>query len=400
MPSDPSGPPKRNIYDQWVLDTFGVDPSTYPPRRASGAVSSAVASPIPATGSPAAVEVDDHRTPLPRLVTEAAARRKEEAGDEQLPPDIPGSDHGDGGNPGLVASAFRHVFGHVDADAWGATGAGVGAPSGALVGGLAGGAGEGALGALAGTAVEPGGGTLIGGVAGAADGATRGAVLGGATGAVVLGTAAKLTGVLINYMEDSGDGGSSDSGQGQPRSQPNSDGPQPDFEPTSPPPEVSSQDIAAFRKRINVPATNTVGVGRTNIPGLESRSFEGASSVPRREGGLSPASEGPIASPNPSPRFRNHAEQDIANQFVEAVEQAGLRVEDMRGREFLMKIQNEDGVCTICRQGLRNPDVPAGVLKQLSERYPDLRIHVIVDNPGPNLVGEADFTLLNGAYVP
>lgn len=163
---------------------------------------------------------------------------------------------------------------------------------------------------------------------------------------------------------------------------------------------MSIQDIAAFRASINVPATNTVGVARTNVPGLEGKTFEGGSTAPRREGGLPPTLEGPITSPSSSPLFRNHAEQDIANQFVEAVEQAGLRPENMQGRELLMRIQNDAGICTVCRQGLRNPNVPPGVLKQLSERYPTLRIHIVVDNPGPKLAGEADFTLLNGSYMP
>ena len=35
VPSDPTGTPVRNIYDQWVFDTFGVDPSTYPPLKPS-----------------------------------------------------------------------------------------------------------------------------------------------------------------------------------------------------------------------------------------------------------------------------------------------------------------------------------------------------------------------------
>lgn len=170
--------------------------------------------------------------------------------------------------------------------------------------------------------------------------------------------------------------------------------------PTAPPPQVSIQDIAAFRASINVPATNTVEVARTNVPGLEGKTFEGGSPAPRREGGLPPTPEGPITSPSSSPLFRNHAEQDIANQFVEAVEQAGLQPGNMQGRELLMRIQNDAGVCTVCRQGLRNPNVPPGVLKQLSERYPTLRIHIVVDNPGPKLAGKADFTILNGTYIP
>ena len=232
-------------------------------------------------------------------MTEAAGRRRDDAGDAQPPPAISGSDHGDGGNPGLVASAFRHVLGHVDPDAWGVKGALAGGLSGALVGGVAGGAGEGTLGALAGTVVEPGGGTFVGGVAGATDGATRGAVLGGMAGAAVLGTAAKLTGVVINTMEG-GDGKDSPGEQSRQQPQAGSGGSQadpPSTRPAESPPEVSSQDIAAFRSRIGVPETDTVGVARTNIPGLNGKAFEGASPQPRYEGGLPSTTQGPISSP-------------------------------------------------------------------------------------------------------
>jgi filamentous hemagglutinin len=166
-----------------------------------------------------------------------------------------------------------------------------------------------------------------------------------------------------------------------------------------PAPEVSRADIDSLRARMGVPDTNTVGVARTNVPGLQDEVFEGASAVPRREAGLPPAETGPIKSPNASPLFSNHAEEDIANQFVAAVDKAGLKPSDLDGKELLMRIQNEGGVCSICRQGLTNPKVPSGVLKQLSERYPGLNIHVVVDNPGPKLQGAADFVIRNGAYV-
>lgn len=71
----------------------------------------------------------------------------------------------------------------------------------------------------------------------------------------------------------------------------------------------------------------------------------------------------------------------------------------MKGRELVMRIQNDTGICSICRQGLKNPNVSPGVLMQLSQRYPDLRIRVVVDNPGPRVTGPTDFVLLNGAYA-
>jgi len=166
------------------------------------------------------------------------------------------------------------------------------------------------------------------------------------------------------------------------------------------PPTVSSKDIADFRNRIGVPETNTAGVGRTNVPGLEGQVFEGASPAVRQQAGMPPATPGPIASPRTIAIDRNHAEEDIANQFVAAVDRAGLKPADLDGKELLMRVQNEAGICTACRQGLANQNVASGVLKQLSERYPGLNIRVVVDNPGPRLRGPADFTIRNGAYMP
>jgi hypothetical protein len=164
-------------------------------------------------------------------------------------------------------------------------------------------------------------------------------------------------------------------------------------------PEVTSEDIAALRRRIGVPERNTVGLARTNVPGLENQTFEGFSPMVRQEAGLPPAVRGPIVSPNPKPLFSNHAEEEIANTFVAAVDRAGLKPADLDGRQLTMRIQNPNGICTTCRQGLRNPDVLPGVLKQLSERYPGLDIRVIVDNPGLDLQSLPDFTLRGGRYV-
>jgi hypothetical protein len=46
----------------------------------------------------------------------------------------------------------------------------------------------------------------------------------------------------------------------------------------------------------------------------------------------------------------------------------------MVGRTVNMHI--EERVCNICRQGLRGTDVPPGVLKQLSDRYPNITFNV------------------------
>ena len=56
MPSDSTEPPKRNKYDQWVFETLGVDPGTYPPLNPPPPPASAAA-PVPAA-APAAPDAD------------------------------------------------------------------------------------------------------------------------------------------------------------------------------------------------------------------------------------------------------------------------------------------------------------------------------------------------------
>jgi hypothetical protein len=112
------------------------------------------------------------------------------------------------------------------------------------------------------------------------------------------------------------------------------------------------------------------GVARTDLPGLENRTFTGAS--PRAGGPVEPP--GPIKSPNPNPLFRDHAEQDLVNQLDRAIQDSRLTPDQMAGRTVNMHI--EERVCNICRQGLPGTGVPPGVLKQLSEKYPNITFNV------------------------
>lgn len=162
---------------------------------------------------------------------------------------------------------------------------------------------------------------------------------------------------------------------------------------------VTKEDITAFRDRIGVPRTQTVGIGRTDVPGLEGDVFEGASPRVRQEAGLPKQEEGPIQSPALVAAGRNRAEQDIANQFVTAVDKAGLKPSDLDGHTLTMRIDNETGICSTCKSGLANPDVESGVIKQLSERYPGLTVHVIVNEPGEKTKGMTDFLIRNGEVL-
>ena len=57
-------------------------------------------------------------------------------------------------------------------------------------------------------------------------------------------------------------------------------------------------------------------------------------------------------------------------------------------------------MCRKCIQGLANDNVSPGVLKQLSLKYPNLRIEVTSEIlPDVKVTGKSNFVLQNGQYV-
>lgn len=61
---------------------------------------------------------------------------------------------------------------------------------------------------------------------------------------------------------------------------------------------------------------------------------------------------------------------------------------------------NPSGVCPTYLSGLGNPDKASGVIKQLSERYPNLKIKVSSNQvEGVRVTGRSNFTVQNGKYV-
>jgi hypothetical protein len=116
----------------------------------------------------------------------------------------------------------------------------------------------------------------------------------------------------------------------------------------------------------------TVGAARTDIPGLHDRAFIGQS---RRAGGpgYNPKSSFPPATNvEDLPHTFGHAEQHIADQLEEAL--AKIPREQLNGRTVWMLIEQE--VCATCAQGTVNLDTAAGVLKKLSQKYPELTFEV------------------------
>ena len=164
---------------------------------------------------------------------------------------------------------------------------------------------------------------------------------------------------------------------------------------------VGSAELDAFlAKYPQAEGIDTIAVAATDAPGLETVVFEAGSPAVRRAAGLPPAEPGPISSPRLNPLFTLHAEEDVANQFVRAVDSAGLTPADLEGKTLAIHISNPTGVCRACVQGLKNPDVAAGVLKQLSVRYPGLTIRITVESaPGIQPATGALIMIKNGVRI-
>ena len=133
--------------------------------------------------------------------------------------------------------------------------------------------------------------------------------------------------------------------------------------------EIGKTDLDNLRTKLNVPETDTIAVGKTDIPGFENVIFEGESPKVRNEAGLQDIDiiwpNRNIKAPGNNPLFTRHAEEVVANNFDMKITNAGLNPKDVSGT---LKIHqsNPTGVCRKCIQGLANDNVSPGVLKQLS----------------------------------
>ena len=167
--------------------------------------------------------------------------------------------------------------------------------------------------------------------------------------------------------------------------------------------KVGSQDIQELRDKYDIPETNTVAVGKTEIPGLEDITFEGGSPKVRQQlGMLDLDTEMPgrsIKAPSNNPLFTRHAEEVVANKSDTAVQESGIPAEDVSGTLSIHR-SNPSGVCKKCIHGLNNNSVQPGVLKQLSLKYPNLIIKVTSElNADVKVTGRSELIIKNGEYV-
>lgn len=147
---------------------------------------------------------------------------------------------------------------------------------------------------------------------------------------------------------------------------------------------VGAEDLARLRETYGLAGdVNTVAAGRTDVPGLEGTVFaSGSRGV--RAGAAHPLPDATphVFSPRNNLQFIEHAEEGIANQFIDAVESAGLRPADLEGRTLAMHISEPTGVCSACKAGLSGSPAMAGPLQDLSTRYPGLTIRITWNDAG------------------
>jgi hypothetical protein len=170
--------------------------------------------------------------------------------------------------------------------------------------------------------------------------------------------------------------------------------------PVSPP---TTADLEKYRAKLGVPETQTVAVGKTDVVGLEVKTFEGASPKVRQEAKLPDLDQSwphrEIKSPSLDVRGTRHAEEGVINEFDQAVKDARLKPEEVKGNLYIRQ-SNPNGVCPTCIQGIKNPNVEAGIFLQLSRKYPNLAIHVSSETvEGLHTVGRQTFTLRDGKFV-
>ena len=162
----------------------------------------------------------------------------------------------------------------------------------------------------------------------------------------------------------------------------------------------ASEELSSLRRKWKVPETDTIAVGKTNVPGLEEKVFEGGSPKVRKEAGLPDLDDAfpdrKIQSPRRNPLFTRHAEEDVIQDFVRNVEELGISDDEISG-VFQLHQSNPSGVCGACKQGLTNPDVSPGILKQFSEKYPKLIIEVTTESA--EIGSKLNFTIKNGKIL-
>ncbi|MCL2489621.1 MAG: hypothetical protein FWF36_02675 [Propionibacteriaceae bacterium] len=165
--------------------------------------------------------------------------------------------------------------------------------------------------------------------------------------------------------------------------------------------QVDPQMITDLRAKWDVPApTDTLAVGKTDIPGLEGYRFEGGSITVRRDAGLPALTESgdsAISAPRHLPTNAvDNAEGDVLAKIDDAIAATGQAPQDVKGTVNIVQ-SNSSGVCGGCRAGLpaTSTKLP-GVIKQFSDKYPGVEINIYTLNQDGTTKLAA--SVINGHY--
>ncbi|MGC3025349.1 RHS repeat-associated core domain-containing protein [Burkholderia sp. DN3021] len=179
--------------------------------------------------------------------------------------------------------------------------------------------------------------------------------------------------------------------------------PDPEAEtPKTKPPVDLERGLQALRDRLKRKINKeirTAGVGVSDVPGFEAISdvpglqrwvFEVWSPRVRRALGMT-TTPGPIHSPYSHP-FKEHAEEEFGNQFIAALKEVGYTEDkngifhDPIGTARLLMNASPVGCCSICLLDLRSSGKNVGVVKQLSQKVPNVKFIFETDgHPGKTI---------------
>lgn len=133
-------------------------------------------------------------------------------------------------------------------------------------------------------------------------------------------------------------------------------------------------------------AIHTLGVAKLDIPNIETNVLLGGSAKVRSASNMEDIDviwpDRAFRPPNPGKSFQKHCEEVVVNKADMVVTNKGIPPEKVSGK-ITMHVSTDAGVCSQCIAGLNGADVKPGILKQFSEKYPNLEI-TITSEVGPN----------------
>jgi Domain of unknown function (DUF4157) len=139
---------------------------------------------------------------------------------------------------------------------------------------------------------------------------------------------------------------------------------------------VTEGDLIQMRSRYNIPPEiDTIALGRTDVPGLQERVFEGGSPRVRQQAAVLHTTQH-VAAPSANPQKIEHGEEGVINGFIEAMRRSKISPAETEGKTLAIHISKSTGPCTTCTQGISNASVPPGIIQQLKILYPGLTIRV------------------------